>query len=93
MQFETRRAKIAYELSDISKPSIPGELFDELIGDFTKRHQGVVVRKKVRNPEPFGWNVFISGVDETMNLYEEWNDTFSVHGYQPPFLTVVNNND
>lgn len=89
MKFETQRAKIAYELSDISKPTISGELFDELLSDFKKAHEGAVIRKKIRNPDPFGWNVVISGVDESMKLYEEWNKTFTTHGYQAPFLTVI----
>lgn len=88
MDFETKRARVAYELSSISKPTITGELFDELLGDFEKRHQGVRVKRKIRNPDPFGWNVVISAERETMELYEEWNKTFSIHGYQPPFLTV-----
>lgn len=93
MKFETKRAQIAYELSGISKPAISAELFDELLSDFEKTHHGVVVRKKIKNPDPYGWNVVISGIDEDMKLYEEWNDTFSVHGYQPPFLTVLSQDE
>lgn len=88
MKFETKRAKIAYELSSISKPTITGELFDELLSDFEKSHEDVKVESKIRNPDPFGWNVVISAECETLELYEEWNKTFSNHGYQPPFLTV-----
>lgn len=88
MKFETNRARVAYELSSISKPTITGELFDELLSDFEKRHQGVRIEEKIRNPDPFGWNVVISAGQETMELYEEWNNTFANHGYQPPFLTV-----
>lgn len=93
MKFETKRAQIAYELSGISKPTLSNELFDELLSDFEKRHSGVVVRKKIRNPDPFGWNVVISGIEEDMKLYEEWNSTFSTHGYQPPFLTIMDADD
>lgn len=89
MNFDTKRAKIAYELSSISKPTITGELFDELLSDFEKKHRGVKVEKKIRNPDPFGWNVVVSSESETMELYESWNRTFSNHGYQPPFLTIV----
>lgn len=93
MKLETKRAQVAYDLSSISKPTISGELFDELLSDFEKRHAGVTIEKKVRNPDPYGWNVIISSDNETMELYEEWRDTFTVHGYQPPFLTVHCNND
>lgn len=93
MRFETKRAEIAYALSDISKPTISKELFDELVSDFEKTHKDLVVRTKIRNPDPFGWNVVISGVDEDMKLYEEWNQTFAQHGYQPPFLTIVEHDE
>lgn len=89
MDFKTPRAQVAYELSSISKPAIAEELFDELLSDFEKRNAGVKVRKKIRNPDPFGWNVVVSAKKETMELYQEWNRTFFTHGYQPPFLTVM----
>lgn len=91
MDFRTQRARVAYELSSISKPTITGELFDELLRDFEKKHTGVKVEGKIRNPDPFGWNVVVTANKETMELYEEWNRTFSNHGYQPPFLTVMCN--
>lgn len=85
---KTQRAQIAYQLSDIKKDDIPDDLLYELVDDFEKLHDDVEVKCCKRNPEPFGWNVYIKTKKETLKLYTDWSQKFKDHGYPAPFLTV-----
>lgn len=88
MNYETARAQLAYDFSTIEKSNIPEGVFKELVGDFEKKHKEISVKKTVKNPDPFGWNVYATAEIESMELYEDWRRQFSQHGYEPPFLTI-----
>lgn len=88
IDLKTKLARTAWDLGPTSKTMIPKNILQELIDDFTKTHEVVIVSvEKIEELNTF--TVVVTG-KECLELYSDWMEGFETHGYEPPFLVVDN---
>lgn len=84
----TKLARAAWDLGPTSKTTIPNKILNELIEDFSKQHEVVILA--VESVKELNTYTVIIKAKECLDLYSDWMETFEVHGYEPPFLVVDN---
>lgn len=88
IDLKTQLAKMAWDLGPISKATIPTNILQELIDDFSKTHE-IEILSVERIEDLNTFTVVVAG-KECLELYSDWMEGFEVHGYEPPFLVVDN---
>lgn len=86
MNLRSKIAKKAWCLSPVSKVTMSEEILQELIQSFVKFHNDVVVKKTSWLDCLDTWRVVAEVDNELISLYDEWNNNFERHGYEPPFV-------